>query len=451
MAVPTVQQSGPEQRTPAANLPLRLRKLGASIGRPVFAVVLAMVAGIIVIMITSPGSLGDRFTEAISAYQALFSGSFGSLQSLSYTLVNVTPLIFAGLSVAIAFRAGLFNIGAEGQLAVGALTACAIGIKGAALPGWLLIIIMIVASALAGAIWGGIVGFLKAWRGAHEVVTTIMLNWIAFFVADYLINGPLLDPSLANSTKPLPPQATFPEISVFYNHTLGTFLPQIAGPQAYLADVTFFFALIALVVYWFLISRTTFGYEARVIGQNPKAAKYAGISTKRNIFLVMAIAGAFAGLGGAFHLMGQFPYYLTGSTFRIDTVGFDAIGVALLGHGTAIGIFFASLLFGGLRQGAGLMQLSANVPGDLVYIIQALVLFSIAAEFLPAIQRRVNKWMIVRRGKAVVATGGGLTVVDLAENANGSAQNGESANGASQKGDLTAEHSPGQMHIAEEE
>src|SRR6266699_5568900 len=383
MAVPTVQQSGPEQRTPAANLLIWLRKLGTSIGRPVFAVVLAMVAGIIVIMITSPGSLGDRFTEAISAYQALLSGSFGSLQSLSYTLVNVTPLIFAGLSVAIAFRAGLFNIGAEGQLAVGALTACAIGIKGATLPGWLLIIIMIVASALAGAIWGGIVGFLKAWRGAHEVVTTIMLNWIAFFVADYLINGPLLDPSLANSTKPLPAQATFPEISVFYNHTLGTFLPQIAGPQTYLADVTFFFALIALVVYWFLISRTTFGYEVRVIGQNPKAAKYAGISTKRNIFLVMAIAGGFAGLAGSTNLMGRSGYNLTATAFSILPTGFDAIAVALLGQTTAIGILLASLLIGGLRSGSTAMQAIAHVDPNLVLIIEALVLFFIAAQFFP--------------------------------------------------------------------
>jgi len=410
-----------------------------------------MVAGIIVIMITSPGSFGDRLTEAISAYQALFMGSFGSLQSLSYTLVNVTPLIFAGLSVAIAFRAGLFNIGAEGQLAVGAITASAIGIHATTWPGWVLIPVLIVAGALAGAIWGGIVGILKAWRGAHEVVTTIMLNWIAFFVADYLINGPLLDPALANSTKPLPPQATFPLISVFYNHTLGTFLPQIAGPQAYLADVTFFFALIALVVYWFLMSRTTFGYEVRVIGQNPKAARYAGIPTKRNIFLVMAIAGAFAGLGGVFHLMGQFPYYLTGSTFRIDTVGFDAIGVALLGHTTAIGVFFASLLFGGLRQGAGLMQLNANVPGDLVYIIQALVLFSIAAEFLPAIQRALPKRMFSRLRPLPATAGGSLTVVDLPENDNGSLHDRESNGGDSHKDDSTAEHSPGQMQIAEEE
>ena len=451
MAMPLAHQSGPEQRAPASNRLIWLRRLGASIGRPVFAVVLAMVAGIIVIMITSSGSLGDRLIEAISAYQALFMGSFGSLQSLSYTLVNVTPLIFAGLSVAIAFRAGLFNIGAEGQLAVGAITASAIGIHATTWPGWVLIPVLIVAGALAGAIWGGIVGILKAWRGAHEVVTTIMLNWIAFFVADYLINGPLLDPALANSTKPLPPQATFPLISVFYNHTLGTFLPQIAGPQAYLADVTFFFALIALVVYWFLMSRTTFGYEVRVIGQNPKAARYAGIPTKRNIFLVMAIAGAFAGLGGVFHLMGQFPYYLTGSTFRIDTVGFDAIGVALLGHTTAIGVFFASLLFGGLRQGAGLMQLNANVPGDLVYIIQALVLFSIAAEFLPAIQRALPKRMLSRLRPLPATTGGSLMVVDLPENDNGSLHDRESNGGDSHKDDSTAEHSPGQMQIAEEE
>ena len=474
MVVPIVQPTEPERSTSASNRPMALRRLGIAVGRPLFAVVLAMVAGIIVIMFTSPGSVSDRFSESISAYQALFSGSFGSVQSLSYTLVNVTPLIFAGLSVAIAFRAGLFNIGAEGQLAVGALTASTIGIYASHWPGWILIPVLIVSGALAGAIWGGIVGLLKAWRGAHEVVTTIMLNWVAFFVGDYLINGPLLDPNLANSTKPLPPQATFPLISVFYNHTLGTFLPQIpaAQAQAYLADVTVFFALIALVVYWFLMSRTTFGYEVRVIGQNPKAAKYAGMPTRRNIILVMAIAGAFSGLGGVFHLMGQFPYYLTGSTFRIDTVGFDAIGVALLGHTTAIGVFFASLLFGGLRQGAGLMQLNANVPGDLVFIIQALVLFSIAAEFLPAIQRRLPKGLFSRR-RASLATADGMgKVVGLPMNDNGNTQNegfnseddnalahyppegdadGESKGEKPDIGDSAAEHAPDQMQIAEEE
>jgi ABC-type uncharacterized transport system permease subunit len=441
MAVPTAQHRGSKEQTPGSNFLAWIRRTGASIASPIFAVVLAMVAGGIVIMITSPGSLSDRFSAAVSAYQALWQGSFGSLQSISYTLVIVGPLIFAGISVAIAFRAGLFNIGAEGQLAVGAIIVSAIGLHATTWPGWLLIPTLVIAGALAGAIWGGIAGALKAWRGAHEVVTTIMLNWIAFFVADYLINGPLKDPALANSTSPLPSQATFPQIFVFYNNTLGTFLPKIPTPQAYLVDVTFIFAIVALVVYWFIYARTTFGYEIRVIGQNPKAARYAGISVKWNTFAVMALAGAFAGLGGAFHLMGQFPYYLNGSSFRIDYVGFDAIGVALLGKTTAIGVFFAALLFGGLRQGAGLMQLSAGVPGDLVYIIQAFVLFCIAADFLTAIERAWPEWLTFRRKPSLATAGGGVTIVDLAGDENGNTSSQGITDVGSQASDLTAERS----------
>ena len=423
MAVPIAQ--------PASNFATWIRKLGTSIGRPLFAVVLAMIAGGIVIMITSSGSLIDRYTAATTAYQALYAGSFGDPQSFSFTLVNVTPLILTGLSVAIAFRAGLFNIGAEGQLAVGAMTAGAIGIKATTWPGWLLIPTMVIASMLAGAIWGGIVGILKAWRGAHEVVTTIMLNWTAFFVADYLINGPLKDPFQADQTSSLLPQATLPKVSLFYNSTLGTFLPKIAQPEQYLVDVGLFFALFALVVYWFITSRTTFGYEIRVIGQNLKAARYAGMPIKRNIFVVMALAGAFSGLAGALHLMGQFPNNLISTTFSNDTTGFDAIGVALLGRTTPIGILLGALLFGGLRQGAGLMQLNASVPGDLVFIIIALVIFSIAAEFLPAIQRALPKWMSFGRGTSLVpnitGTSASAAVVDLPENGNG---NGTTENGA---------------------
>jgi general nucleoside transport system permease protein len=391
MAVPT-----------ASKLVTRARNLGSAISRPLFAVILAMIAGIIVIMITGQGSIVDRFFGALNAYQALYTGSFGNLQSLSFTLTTVYPLILTGLSVAIAFRAGLFNIGAEGQLAVGAMTAGIIGIKASTWPGWLLIPTLLLGGMLAGAVWGGIVGFLKAWRGAHEVVTTIMLNWIAFYVTDYLISGPFNAPHQANQTDSLSAQATLPKVSLFYNHTLGTFLPQIPQPEQYLVDMGIFFALIALVVYWFIIARTTFGYEIRVIGENAKAAKYAGIPIKRNIFAVMAIAGAFSGLAGALRLMGQFPYQLIGNTFAIDTTGFDAIGVALLGRTTAIGVFFSSLLFGGLRQGGTNMQLNANVPGDLVFIIQALVLFSIASEFLPAIQRSLPDWMSLSRKPALV-------------------------------------------------
>jgi general nucleoside transport system permease protein len=408
MAVPTASAE--------SNLTIRTRKLAQSIGRPLFAVFLAMIAGSIVIMATSPGSLLDRFNQTIAAYQALFTGAFGNAQNFSFTLTTVTPLILASLSVAIAYRAGLFNIGAPGQLAVGAMTAGIIGFEASKWPGWILVPTMILGSMLVGAIWGGIVGLLKAWRGAHEVVTTIMLNWIAFYFTDFLITGPFNAPHQANQTDSLPPQATLPHISDFYNQTLGTFFPRIDQPTQYLVDVGLFFALLALVIYWFITARTTFGYEIRVIGQNPKAARYAGIPIKWNIFAVMAIAGAFAGLAGALRLMGQFPYQLIGTTFSLDPTGFDAIGVALLGQTTAIGVLFGALLFGGLRQGGTIMQLNANVPGDLVYIIQALVLFSIAAEFLPAIQRTWAKRYTFQRRTVPALASANATITGIADN-----------------------------------
>jgi general nucleoside transport system permease protein len=379
----------------------RFSAIMQSLARPFFAVLLAIIAGSIVIIVTSPGSPADRFNSAITAYQTLFSGSFGDPQSLSYTLVRVGPLILTGISVALAFRAGLFNIGAAGQLAVGAMTAGIIAFKAPTLPGIVLVPLMIIGSMLAGAVWGGIVGVLKAWRGAHEVVTTIMLNWIAFYVTDYLIDGPFKAPQQATQTPSIPPQAQFPLIAVLYNQTLGSFLPKLDYPTSYFTDVSFLLALLALVVYWFITSRTTFGYEIRVIGQNLKAARYAGIPIKRDLFLVMALAGAFSGLAGAFRLMGQPPYQLIGSTFSIDPTGFDAIGVSLLGRMTSIGMLLAALLFGGLRQGGTTMQLFAKIPGDLVYIIQALVLFSIASEFLPVIRRVLPSWVGVRKQSTV--------------------------------------------------
>ncbi len=444
MAEPTVPS---EERTPASPLITWVRKFLQAAGRPLFAVILAMVFGIIVIMITSPGSIIDRFNNALFAYSTLFTGAFGNGQSLSFTLVNVTPLILTGLSVAIAFRAGLFNIGAAGQLAVGGMTAGIIGFTFTSWPGWLLIPTMLISSILAGAIWGGIVGILKAWRGAHEVVTTIMLNWIAFYVSDYLIDGPYQTKHGADQTNALPAQATLPHIADFYNSTLGQFLPKIANATQYLVDVGFFFALLALILYWFIVSRTTFGYEIRVIGQNLKAARYAGIPIKRNMFLVMAIAGGFSGLAGALQLMGQFPYTLIATDFAIQTTGFDAIGVALLGRMTAVGVLLGALLFGGLRQGGTIMQLNANIPGDLVYIIQALVLFSIAAEFLPIFQRTITRFSIRSRKPALAppVMGKTLEVSNLPDYAdtdtgNGTAHNGaEPLNAASASGAIDSE------------
>ncbi len=426
MAAPTIQRSRSDSF--AARLITQVRKVGNSLGRPLFAVILALIAGAIVIILTSPGSPSDRFNAVITAFQDLYLGSFGDAQTLSYTLVRVGPLILTGLSVAIAFRAGLFNIGAEGQLAMGAMTAVILGLTLSSLPGWLLVPLMVISSMLAGAIWGGIVGLLKAWRGAHEVVTTIMLNWIAFYFTDYLILTPFKDPKQSNVTPSLPPNGTIPTVAVFYNQTLGTFLPKIPSPGSYLVDMSIFVALLALVVYWFITSRTAFGYEVRVLGQNLKAARYAGIPVKRNLFLVMALAGAFSGLAGALSVMGQFPHHLIASTFSIDSTGFDAIGVALLGRTTAIGVLLGSLLFGGLRQGGTFMQVDAGVPGDLVYIIQALVLFCIAAEFLPTLQRSLPSWARLSRRPAIVSNIAGSTeaastlVENAPANANGTGE-----------------------------
>jgi simple sugar transport system permease protein len=361
------------------------------VGRPFFAVVLAIIAGGIVIMFTSPGSPGDRFATVTTAYSSLWTGSFGSWPSISNTLVRVTPLIFASLSVAITFRAGLFNIGAAGQIVMGAMAADILALKFPGWPGWLLVPSMMLISMIAGGLWGAIVGFLKAWRGAHEVVTTIMLNWIAFYVTDYLIDGPFTSPGGSNQTNTLPAQAQLPALTTVYNATLGHFLPK-ADPYQYLVDVGLLLALVALVVYWFISRRTAFGYEIRVLGENPKAAVYAGIPTKRNILLVMTIAGAFAGLGGALHLMGQFPYQMIATTSRIDPTGLDAIGASLLGLNTAIGVLFGSLLFGGLRAASPLMQ-ATGISGDIVLILEALVLFSIASEFLPALRRVLPSWL----------------------------------------------------------
>ncbi|HEU0002806.1 MAG TPA: ABC transporter permease [Ktedonobacteraceae bacterium] len=385
------------ERGAQARMPAWVRNLGDSLGRPVLAVVLAIIAGAVVILITWPNKTLDPFSNVLSAYGSLFSGSFGTPVSISNTLVRVSPLIFATLSVAIAFRAGLFNIGAAGQMTAGAMAADIIGLTYIHWPGWLLVPVMVIASILAGALWGGIVGFLKAWRGAHEVVTTIMLNWIAFWATDYIIDGPPFTAPLGvNQTNPLPTQATIPSVATLWNNTLGSFLPKL-DTFSYTADVSIFIAIICIVIYWFITSRTTFGYEVRVIGQNPKAAKYAGIPIKRNILLVMVIAGAFSGLGGALHLMGQFSYQMTATAAAADPTGFDAIAAALLGRTTPVGILLSSLLFGGLRSGSTNMQALAHVDPNLVLILEGLIIYFMAADFIPIFRRLLPPWLRPRR------------------------------------------------------
>ena len=321
-------------------------------------------------------------------------GSYGNLINISNTLVEVIPLTLASLSVALAFRAGLFNIGAAGQLAAGGTVADMIGLTHQSWPAWLLVPTMLLASIAAGAALGGIVGFLKAWRGAHEVVTTIMLNWIVFWTSDYIINShPFVNLFGSPETLALPTNAQLPSLAALSNQWFHTNFSTFN----YTVDVSIFLVIIAVVLYWFLIGRTTFGYELRVVGQNPKAARYAGIPIKRTILSVMLISGAFSGLAGAVNLMGQPGYNLSATAYSQLTTGFDAIAVALLGNTTAIGVLISALFLGGLRSGSTEMQAVAHIDPNLILIIEALVLFFIAAEFIPVISRHLPAWMRSRR------------------------------------------------------
>jgi simple sugar transport system permease protein len=302
-----------------------------------------------------------------------------SALSLQQTMIQFTVLILTAIAVSFAFRCGMFNIGGQGQYIVGTIAAVQFGIWFAGMPGPLHIALAVGAAALAGALWAGIAGFLKATVGAHEVITTIMLNWIAIFVASYLVGfgGPMQDPlakiSGIPTTRPVADSAQLPVI-------WGS--PLIQGLHAGL-----FIALGALVVYSIVLNRTTLGYEVRAVGFNPDAAAYGGISVKRNYFLAMAISGAFAGVAGAMDILGW--YHTVDLTF-IDTysyIAFLGIAVALLGRNTAVGIFFAALLFAALKTGTSTRNLNPDVfeptlAGNLTEIIQGLVVLFVGAELL---------------------------------------------------------------------
>jgi general nucleoside transport system permease protein len=344
---------------------------------PLAATTLAFLIGGLVVAATGRNPL--------TAYKAIFEGTgltwfarpweldSPAANDLQQTLVLMTPLILTGLAVAFAFRCGLFNIGGQGQYWVGFFAALYIGTNLEGTPRPLHILLALVASIIAGAIWGGIAGLLKATVGAHEVITTIMLNWIAIFGGSYLveIGGPLQgrQPSIPRSDDVFPSAELWP--------IWGTLPSLHAG---------IFIALFALVVYYILLNRTTLGYEVRAVGFNPEAARYGGISVAKNYFLALAIAGAFAGLAGSVDLLGFKGGVSTGD-FPTNLIAFTGIAVALLGRNKAVGILFAALLFAALEVGTSTRQLDPEVfepalATDLATMIQALVIFFVGAEFL---------------------------------------------------------------------
>lgn len=346
----------------------------------VLSVVLAIVIGGILMAATNPkvaatsgyffARPSDMISEVLKPYGALIQGSIfnwqgvdlvAQLYPLAETLTVSTPLIFAGLGVALAFRAGLFNIGAQGQLIFGAFFGAYVGFTWH-LPFGLHLLLVIAAGIVGGGIWGGVVGFLKARTGAHEVIVTIMFNYIAAFLLLFLLTTPAFQRK--GSTNPISP---FLDPSALF--------PQILGPQFRL-HAGFILAVLVTWGVWWLLSRSTVGFEFRAVGANPHAARTAGINVGRSTVLVMAIAGALSGLAGIAQVSGTEKYLSAGVA---ASIGFDAITVALLGRSTPWGTFFAGLLFGAFRAGGVSMQAVTQTPIDIVLVIQSLIVLFIAA------------------------------------------------------------------------
>ena len=368
---------------PRPRLPL-IGGLARGLAMPLGSVVVAFVLGGIILVVTGANPL--------EAYQGLLCGGIGlacaagenSALQISNSIVYATPLIMCGVAVAVPFRAGLFNIGAEGQLLAGTMTATAIGVHFASWPAVILLPAVLIGGAVAGALWAGIAGVLKATTGAHEVVTTIMLNYTAqWLLRFFIIGGPLQPPGEFSASAPVGKNAFLPTF-LSTDPTVQVFgLPS----SVYRVHTGLIVAIVAAAVFAILLWRTSLGYEIRALGQSQKATRYAGVSVRRTIIVTMLIAGAFAGLAGAVQIAGV-DHGMTDKYFS-DTTGFDAIAVALLGLGSAVGIVLAALLFGALHSGGAVMQSDAGISSNLVLVLQALILFSIAANFLGAILRQI--------------------------------------------------------------
>jgi len=368
--LPTRSEADPAgPRTPAEAARWRfapfLARLWALSAVPLASILFALVAGTLLIIGSSFLAVG-RFdpTLPLTAYRALLEGSLGigaadPFVALRATLVAAAPLLLAGLAVGLGFKAGLFNIGATGQLIMGGFSAAVVGAALAGEPPLLAVPLAVVAGAVAGAVYGFIPGFLKAFTGAHEVVTTIMLNFIAGLTVSALVQGPFRAPGY-----------TFARTGDIGNAAL---------PSLFGMHMGVFLALAFIPLMGWLVWRTTIGFEIRAVGANPSAARYAGMSPRRLIVMTMSLCGMLAGLSGVILILGQvrsFP-----ATFGTG-IGFDAIAVALLGRAHPVGIFLGALLFGGLRAGAPLMQIRAQVPIQVIDILQALILLFLAADVL---------------------------------------------------------------------
>ncbi len=366
----------PAEPTRAEAILAVLRRAGRALVAPALALFTALVIGGLVMVFSDPDTLNEwsEFTAdpmgALQAswnlvwdsYEALWRSSLGSPAAFGRTLVETTPLALAGLSVALAFRSGLFNIGAAGQLIIGATCAGWAGFT-FDLPTAIHLPLAVLAGAAGGAAWGAIAGFLKARTGAHEVITTIMLNYISYRLLDYLLRSDAFQRQGRNDpiSTPVAESARLPEI--------------VSGDLRFHAGLLV--ALAATVGVWWLLGRSTAGFRLRAVGANPFASRYSGMRVGATYVLAMSLAGALAGLAGTSNILGRPGFSLTGGYY--NEVGFDAIAVALLGRANPFGVLAAALLFGVLRAGSTGMQTATSTPVDIIVVIQALIILFVAA------------------------------------------------------------------------
>jgi simple sugar transport system permease protein len=358
------------------------QKAGGVVTPIVTALVAFFVGGLVVLATTG--------NNPLSTYKGIFQGTgldwlfpwvtgdqrMLAALNLQQTLLVSTPLVLTGLAVAFAFRCGLFNLGGQGQYIVGAIVSVWVGSSFAGMAGPLHQAIAIVAAMLAGAVFAGIAGLLRATVGAHEVITTIMLNWVAYWGGSYLfgLGGPLQNPAE-------------PDVPVSSDVVDGAHLHVFWGdPVLQGLHIGFFIAIGALVAYWITLNRTTLGYRVRAVGFNPDAARYGGISVARSYFLAMAISGLFAGLAGAMDVLG-WEFRINVNDIQASQIGFVGIAVALLGRNTAVGTFLAAILFGALVNGTSTRNLDPNIfrpdlASNLTLLIQGLVVLFVGADVL---------------------------------------------------------------------
>jgi ABC-type uncharacterized transport system permease subunit len=398
-------EGGPEAAatTPAARLAAYVQ--GGGVFVPVLTALLAFLIGGLVILVTGHNPL--------STYKAIFNGTglnwlfpwtsssdrTTAALNLQQTLIVTTPLILTGLAVAFAFRCGLFNIGGQGQYLMGSYAAVWAGSSFAGMPKGLHILVAIIAATAAGAMWAGIAGLLKATVGAHEVISTIMLNWVAIWLGAYLfaLKGPLQNSDPSQQSVPVSNDvASSARLPVFWGD------PELQG-----LHIGLFIALGAALVFWVVLNRSTTGYEVRAVGLNPEAARYGGISVARNYILVMAVCGAFAGLAGSMDLLGWQFRIATNDILNSANVGlgFFGIAVALLGRNTASGTVIAALLFGALLSGTSQRNLDPTIfepelASNLTLIIQGLVVLIVSADVIVLTMLRRGRGLFRRRPAA---------------------------------------------------